>query len=66
MTTFEIIVLILYWAFATAYMAKTMGIEEENNVLFRILLLLLLTTVGLLWFPSIFAFDIYDKLHKEL
>ena len=64
MTTFEIIVLIMYWTFATAYMAKTMGIEEENNGLFRILMLLVSTTFGLLWFPSIFAFDIYDKLHK--
>lgn len=64
MTTFEIIVLILYWAFATVYVAKTMGIEEENNRLLGALMFLVSTTVGFLWFPSIFAFDIYDKLHK--
>jgi TctA family transporter len=64
MTTFEIIVLILYWAFATVYMAKTMGIEEENNCLLGVLMFLLSTTIGLLWFPSTFAFDIYDKLHE--
>jgi len=64
MTTFEIIGLIMYWAFAAMYVAKTMGMDKENNVGLGILLFLLSATFGLLWFPSILAFDIYNKLHE--
>lgn len=54
-----------YFIFASVYVAKSMGITEEDNAWFRLLLMLLSMTMGLFWFGGIIAEDVYKKLNNK-
>lgn len=66
MTTFEIIILTALYLFAFSYMANSFGLFKECNTrMDRFLILLYAATYGVVWFPMVFAFDIWFKLNKE-
>lgn len=65
MTTFEIILLFIYGVFAFSYMIKKFGINEEDDLYLKIMICILALTMGLIWFPATFAFDIYNKLNNN-
>ena len=64
MTTFETLVLVFYMAFAFGYMVNAFGVNEADSVWLRAVLILAALTFGMFWFPIVFGFDIYNKLHK--
>ena len=64
MTTFETIILIALYLFAVVYLALAMGVKDEDNILFQ-LLIIIAATVGVFTFPAIFAFDVWKKLNKD-
>ena len=66
MTTFEIIILTALYLFAFGYMANSLGLFEEYNTLKdKFIIILGAATYGVVWFPMIFAEDIWVKLNKE-
>lgn len=66
MTTFEIIILTALYLFAFSYMANSFSVFEENNTrIDRFLIVLTAATFGVIWFPLIFAADIWTKLNNE-
>ena len=64
MTTFETLILMFYMVFAFGYMINALGIDETDSIWFRIFLIFIALTLGILWFPMVFGSNIYDKLHK--
>lgn len=67
MTTFEIIILTALYFFAFSYMANSFGLFEEynNTRMDRFYVILAAGTLGIIWFPTIFARDIWQKLKRE-
>ena len=57
--------IIFYFTFAFAYVAKSMGITEENNGWNRLLIAIFSMTMGLFWFGGIIADDVYKKLNNK-
>lgn len=66
MTAFEIITLTALYLFAFGYMAMSFGIEDERNIwINRLCILIAAVTVGIIYFPAVFAMDIWKTLNKE-
>jgi len=65
MTTFEIIILTALYLFAFSYMANSFGLFEEYNTrIDKFDIILAAGTFGVIWFPLIFARDIWLKLNE--
>jgi len=64
MTLFEILVLAFYMLSAFGYMVNALGVYEEDSIWIRVLIVLYALTFGMLYFPIVFSFDIYNKLHE--
>lgn len=65
MTTFEIIILTALYLFAFSYMATSYGLFEKYNTLKdKFIIILAAATFGIIWFPLIFAGDIWQKLNS--
>lgn len=69
MTTFEIIILIIYYLFAWPYMyLRFLNVEEnveENKGLGTFLFTMFAaSTIGIVMFPMVFAVDIWEKLNS--
>lgn len=54
-----------YYLFAFVYTSRALGIYEEEKNWNRILILLFSMTIGIIYFPGIFAEDVYSKLNKK-
>lgn len=66
MATFEIIMLTALYLFSFSYMTHSLGIFDEHNTWTdTILIILAAGTIGVVYFPLIFAEDIWNKLNKE-
>ena len=65
MTNFECALAIIYYLFAWAYMAHSFGTDECDSIVIRLLIVIASMTIGILYFPAIFAEDIWKKLNKE-
>jgi len=66
MTTFEIIILTALYLFAFSYMANSFGISDEYNTrVVKFIIVLAAGTLGIIYFPTTFAGDIWVKLNKE-
>lgn len=66
MTTFETIILIALYLFAFSYMVHSFGIgDERNNWVVRLTIIIAAATIGIIYFPAIFAEVICSKLNKE-
>ena len=66
MTTFETIILIALYLFAFSYMVHSFGIgDEQNNWVVRLAIIIAGATIGIIYFPAIFAEDIWKKLNEE-
>ena len=66
MTTFETIILIALYLFAFSYMAHCFGAPNKRNTwIVALLVVLAAGTIGVIYFPMIFAEDIWNKLNKE-
>ena len=61
----ETILFMAYYLFAFVYTSRALGIYEEEKNWNRILILLLSMTIGIIYFPGIFAEDVYSKLNKK-
>ena len=61
----ETILFMAYYLFACGYTSRALGIYEEGNIWNRVWKLLLSMTIGIIYFPDIFAEDIYNKLNKK-
>jgi hypothetical protein len=65
MTTFEIIILTALYLFAFSYMANSFGLFEKYNTRKdKFIIILAAATFGVIWFPMIFAGDIWQKLNS--
>lgn len=66
MTTFEIIILTALYLFAFGYMVMSFGIEDERNTwINRLCIIIIVLFVGFIYFPAVFAMDIWKFLNKE-
>ena len=66
MTTFETIILMALYLFAFSYMAHCFGLSDKRNTwVSKFLVVLAAGTLGVIYFPMIFAEDIWNKLNKE-
>ena len=65
MTNFECALAVIYYFFAWGYMAHTFGIDKCDSIVIRLLIVIASMTIGILYFPAIFAEDIWKKLNKE-
>jgi len=65
MSNFEFCLIIIYYTFAWGYMAHSFGIDECDTIVTKLLVTIASMTVGLLYFPAIFAEDIWRKLNNE-
>lgn len=65
MTNFEFALAVIYCLFAWTYMAHSFGIDECDSIVIRLLIVIASMTIGILYFPAIFAEDIWKKLNKE-
>ena len=63
MTIFETLVLVFYMSFAFVYMVNVFRIDETDSIWFRLFLILISLTLGMLWFPIVFGIDVYNKLN---
>ena len=63
MTTFEIIILIIYYLFACVYMLNTINAEDKSLGAF-LFGFFAAATLGIVMFPAIFAADIWTKLNS--
>jgi hypothetical protein len=65
MTTFEIIILTALYLFAFSYMANSFGLFDKYNTrIDKFGIILAAATFGVIWFPLIFAGDIWQKLNS--
>ena len=66
MTTFEIIILTALYLFAFGYMVMAFDIDNEHNTwIDRLCILMAVLIVGIIYFPTVFAIDIWKTLNKE-
>jgi len=65
MTTFEIIILIIYCLFACVYMCLNTINAEDKSLGAFLFGFFAAATIGIVMFPAIFAADIWTKLNKE-
>lgn len=65
MSNFEIALVIIYYMFAWGYMAHSFGSDDCDDAVTRLLVIIASMTIGILYFPAIFAEDIWKKLNKE-
>lgn len=66
MTPFEKIILINLYLFAFSYMAHCFGLLDKRKTWVSVVLIVLASgTLGVIYFPMIFAEDIWNKLNKE-
>ena len=62
MTLFEFIIITALYLFAFSYMFNRIGFNEHDTWIDAILITLLAGTIGVIWFPMVFAEDICKKL----
>ena len=65
MSLFQGIVLLIYWQFATCYFLYVSDFTNVKGFFKFILLIVFAMTIGTLYFPALFAEDIYKKLYNK-
>ncbi len=64
MTTFEIIILIIYYLFAVVYMCLNFLSEEDRGLGAFLFAMFAASTIGIVMFPMVFAGNIWHKLNS--